>query len=555
MPRTRRFLVSIMGFALVASAAGVFVFSGRAAELLSLLRGPTGDFRAVLAELDRAVLKAEPSPGSAEALIPLLDAAERRALSVEEGLSVLKRRRALVARGAPEARLADFRASYAEAAVALAARFPHAESAAAVAAEALLAAGQAARAADYALRLSDPRFGAVAAAVLVASRRLSLPDGLPPNADESLLAAASAYAPDSDAASCLLADAALARLIRGDGISALALLRERKGSAASASTETAAVRLRAELEYDFGDARSAAALFSQDGSALASLRRADAATLVGDIDEAREAWKSVAAASADPGLAGIALYDLAAVPSLGTADPAEVRAEEHSYLERLLALEPGNVAASIRLSRLLGARGEAVLAAAMLVKNDGLLELERVRRAAEGAGRERTVASLWLLMNGRPDDWRIARWSAWYMETYRATDDVARVLRAAERAAFRAAWVDFHASLRAAREGKLDDAEAGFLRAAAADGDWRLAADLAVLAEARGSMRTALEHYETATSLAEGADDRSILQVRVARCLEALGKEREARRVLAYALELDPQNRTARVELQRLGGY
>ena len=548
-PRTRRFLVSIMGFALVASAAGVFIFSGRAAELLALLRGPAGDFRSALAELDRAVPQAEPSAEAAERLTGLLDAAERRALSVGEGLSVLKRRRALAGR------FSGFRSSYAEAAVSLAARFPHAESAAAVAAEALLAAGEASRAADYALRLTDPRFGAIAAAVLIESRRLSNPEGLGADADAAFLSAASVYAPGGEAADALLADAAIARLLRGDGAAALALVRGRSGSGTSTPTGGTAARLRAELEYDFGDARAAAAFFSLDGGAVASLRRADAATLAGDLEEAREAWKAVVAATADPELASIALYDLASVGAPGIAGTAEAQAEERAYLGRLLALDPGHVAGAIRLSRLLGAEGGAVLAAAIRRKGDGLLELEAVRRAAGDAGSARTVGSLWMLMNARPDDWRIARWSAWYMETYGATEDVALVLRAAERAAFRAPWVDFHAALRAAREGRLEEAEAGFLRAGAVDGDWRLAADLAVLAEARGSARIALEQYEIAASLAKAGRDRSALQVRVARCMEALGKEREARRVLAYALELDPQNRTARVELKRLGGY
>jgi hypothetical protein len=47
-------------------------------------------------------------------------------------------------------------------------------------------------------------------------------------------------------------------------------------------------------------------------------------------------------------------------------------------------------------------------------------------------------------------------------------------------------------------------------------------------------------------------EDAARVQVRIARCLRGLGREAESRRVLDYALDLDPDNLDAALEKRRL---
>jgi tetratricopeptide (TPR) repeat protein len=44
----------------------------------------------------------------------------------------------------------------------------------------------------------------------------------------------------------------------------------------------------------------------------------------------------------------------------------------------------------------------------------------------------------------------------------------------------------------------------------------------------------------------------SRIQVRIAYCLKSLGRIEESRRALQYAIDLNPDNLTARMELDRL---
>jgi hypothetical protein len=46
--------------------------------------------------------------------------------------------------------------------------------------------------------------------------------------------------------------------------------------------------------------------------------------------------------------------------------------------------------------------------------------------------------------------------------------------------------------------------------------------------------------------------DAARVQIRIARCLRSLGREAESRRVLDYALDIDPDNLEAALEKRRL---
>jgi tetratricopeptide (TPR) repeat protein len=83
-------------------------------------------------------------------------------------------------------------------------------------------------------------------------------------------------------------------------------------------------------------------------------------------------------------------------------------------------------------------------------------------------------------------------------------------------------------------------------------GDWRIPANIARAMESRRSVSTALDYYQRAAALADTRQNLSVIQLRISRCLETLGRFEESRRALEYALELDPENYNVRTEIWRL---
>jgi tetratricopeptide (TPR) repeat protein len=81
---------------------------------------------------------------------------------------------------------------------------------------------------------------------------------------------------------------------------------------------------------------------------------------------------------------------------------------------------------------------------------------------------------------------------------------------------------------------------------------WIYNANLGRLSEGRRSFSAALDYYESAAAQAADRGAASQVQLRIGRCLRALGRARESRRAVEYALELDPDNINARFELRLL---
>jgi tetratricopeptide (TPR) repeat protein len=133
--------------------------------------------------------------------------------------------------------------------------------------------------------------------------------------------------------------------------------------------------------------------------------------------------------------------------------------------------------------------------------------------------------------------------------------ETAIVLRAAARHNFTGQWIHLHNALRLIREGSLDDAEALFEAIAATGEYWEASANLGRILESRLAPSQAIAHYEKAASAVMAAgrlNDASRIQVRIAHCLKTMGRLSDSRRVLEYALELNPDNLNARLELSRL---
>jgi tetratricopeptide (TPR) repeat protein len=530
-----------------------------------LLGGNTGkehgdDFYRLLREYDRAEGNGGiPAGPETERLDRELDRLERKAGSVETWLSVLKRRRHL-------ARL-DPRYSAACRQSALRARlaYPYSEPLAVFAAAALVRDSAITREAETELRamlplLAGGRFSAARLGLHVLLGDFKNPavatERLPPD-----LAASAGIALAPAEAAALTADLAMVRLIQGDSAGAAAAV---QGGLAAASPPPELLGFAAEFFYDFGDLPRSAELFSRMPGDAALLRQADALWLAGYAGSARTIWSMLATdgetGESDPGAGTRSLYNLAL--------SAENRAGAAALLERLAAAgpeTPGREAGRIRYSRLLDApRAVALLESAA---PSALTGLEILRRRTELAGTGRLVTETWLLVGRYPQEEELYRWAAWFFDRQRSYAESALLLKTAARHGFDGRWAAFHRALQLLRDGGLDAAESAF---AAIPGDWAAAANLGRIGEAKGAPARALEWYETAAAALTGnsagepgdwdqtetprrRETASRIQYRIALCLRALGRAGESRRALEYALDLNPDNLSARLELGRLG--
>ena len=224
------------------------------------------------------------------------------------------------------------------------------------------------------------------------------------------------------------------------------------------------------------------------------------------------------------------------------------------YLERLIAGNAGYgsrelILGIIGYTRLLEApRAMAVLEETD--KNNGLLDLELYRRRMESWTVDRALAETWLLVNRHPQDERIYQWAAYFFDRQRQYGETALLLREAGYNQLGGPWISLHEGLRLIREGDIEGGET--LLNSIPMYTWQVPANIARALEARRSASAALKHYEIAASMVTQPKDAAKIQLRIARCLRALGRDRELRRVLQYALDLDGENLNARLELHRL---
>jgi tetratricopeptide (TPR) repeat protein len=120
----------------------------------------------------------------------------------------------------------------------------------------------------------------------------------------------------------------------------------------------------------------------------------------------------------------------------------------------------------------------------------------------------------------------------------------------AERHGMNGSWMRIHGALNNLAAGSMDAAEEQ-LRGAAEE-SWQVNANLGRILETRRSPRAALDCYEKASETVTDAVQAARIQIRIASCLRTLGRADESRRVLEYALDLNPDDLNARLELSRL---
>jgi tetratricopeptide (TPR) repeat protein len=493
----------------------------------------------LLREYDKMIAGLADFRGGIGALDKELDRLEKKTLSVESWLSVLKRRRNL-ARIYPPSTEA-YRRSTERAAKA----YPWSQPLAALAAAAIIKdraldnkAEKEARALLHAL--SDPVFNDLLLGFHVVLGDFNTPER----------AAALPAGLVSDGTEEITFDLALLKILNNDARGAAADIQTALNS--NAPHSGAFLRFAAEYYYDFGDLGRSAELFSRIETEDALLRQADALWLAGFAESARSIWLFLA--EMPPPLSeanSLSLYNMAASAKSGN--------EALAFLEKL-AKASASVADSrqyglIRYSRLLD--DEKAVAALESVEQlkpaeHPFLDLEIHKRGASQRPLGRQLAETWLLLDRHPDNISLYNWAGWFIFYQRFYDEASVLLRRAGQNRLAGQWAQLYTAAYLMQEGALDAAE-GVLRGitGACNGEnaeWPAFANLGLILELKRSPARALEQYGLAAAKPDNPQTASRIQLRIARSLALLGRQSEALAALNLALELDPENLSARLE-------
>ncbi|MDR0586173.1 MAG: hypothetical protein LBG26_02935 [Treponema sp.] len=565
--------VCIFGLIIALILVGLVVFFSRYGNVpifSPFLRGTS--FSRALEEYDRETAE---NPGlSLGRRLSLLNSLEKKALDTENHLSVLKRRRALTGTDAKEAFV-----SYAEGAERAGKLYPYSGQIAALRAESIIllpesgipGGNEREKITELTALMGEGALDELALAFSVYSGAMGDPATarlLPAELFPLLCTAAKGEERER-----YLVNAAIRILLDGNVSEAL--------SQVNALFVRAPLRdetwlFGAEFFYDHGNFVRSAELFSHFTDDRGIARQADALWLAGFAESAETLWK-MAGVDGRPGDArSRSLYNLAAI----SVSPDEQQIWLEMLFQDELVYEPGHVFALIRFSRL-APLDRALAILERTDRSEGLFDLELLRRESEAWSIDKTVAETWVLVNNHPGDSRLYQWAAWYFDFQRRYGETALLLAQVERSGVKEPWLDLHKAFALIRENKLPEAEK-LLHAVAERGDygrfWQIPADLALILDLRRNPREALELYEIAAGLQAGAaarlrseraaetgpapglkdelkdelKDAARVQTRIARCLRSLGREAESRRVLDYALDLDPDNLEAALEKRRL---
>jgi len=483
-----------------------------------------------------------------------LDRIEKKAISVESWLSVLKRRRALARIHPPS--MENYRISVNSAAKA----YPMSQPVAAIAAAALIKDTAVNMETEESLRSLLPLFSDTALNTLALSLHVILGDFKNPETSKVI-----PYYVFSDGTESITINLAIMKILRGD-IPAAASDIQTILHSPSPFTET--LRFAAEFYYDFGDLERSAEIFSHIDDEKARIREADALYLAGFRDSARSIWYMLANNNMPNGRS---LYNLGV-----TAKESEEAAAWYKKLVDLNITNADNLPAPdvrqfglIRYSRTL----DFPQAIEALEKTEGLdphlhpfIDLELCKRQSSGRELGRQFADTWLLLDRHSENEYLYRWASWLFLFQRNYGELSILLdridhfqndHLNEHLQYEQPWAKTIKAIQMMFDGNLEAAEETLrsipLEDAQTQGiQWLIYANLGRIMETQRSHGRALEQYELAAYKTENPQTRAKIILRIARCLSILGRPEEARRALEYALDLDPGNLSARLELDRL---
>ena len=339
-------------------------------------------------------------------------------------------------------------------------------------------------------------------------------------------------------------DLAVIKILRSDFQGAAAEIQGLLGLSRRPSENS--LRFAAEYHYDFGDLRRAAELFSHIEDDEALLRQADALYLAGYTGSARSIWSMLEETKNEN-----SLYNLAVT--------AQTLDEAASYFEKLVNADSSAVKDSlqfglIRYSRLLD-YPQAMNVLKRVEKNKlafPYIDLELCRRDSFLQERGRQLAEAWLLLDRHPENEDLYHWAAWQMFFQRYFEEAEILLKRTETLQFSGNWLPVYKAVYLMEDGDIDTAEKLLRSASGEDAQWHVYANLGRILEAQRSASRALEQYEKADAMTENPKIASRILLRIARCHSALGRPTETILALQYAVDLDPDNHSARLELDRL---
>jgi len=316
----------------------------------------------------------------------------------------------------------------------------------------------------------------------------------------------------------------------------------------SSSPSANFIRFAAEYNYDLGDIRRSAVLFSRLEGDWAVGRQADCLFLAGYPQSARSLWLILSSIPDER-----SLYNLAV-----TTDNEK---EASSYLKKIIDIDSVSFANSrqfalIRYSRFL----PSAQAVAVLEKTDKLnpsafpfIDLEICRRKIESQHPARKVAETWMLLDRHFQDEDLYLWASWLMTFQREYDELNILLKRHVSDSYQSSeWAEFYKSIQLMHDGEIDTALNLLQSIPEESAGWFVYANRGRILEAQRSFSIALGQYSLAIEKRPENKIASKIQYNIARCLIALAHPADARIALENALLLDPDNLTARLEYERL---
>ncbi|WP_461252782.1 hypothetical protein, partial [Treponema sp. R8-4-B8] len=367
-----------------------------------------------------------------------LDKLEKKAISVESWLSILKRRRILAKNHQPSEEI--YRSSINKALKA----YPKSEPVIAVAAAALIKNSAVTREIDSQLRdwlpfITDPSYNELRLSLHVLLGDFNSPRKahlLP----ENLFA---------DGTESVAVNLAILKVLRADYHGAASDIQTLLNSEPSLPT----IRFAAEYNYDFGDLLRSAELFALLNTNDAMLRQADALYLAGFPQNAMSIWLILANIQNE-----LSLYNLAV-----TSEDGDLAA---GYLEQLVNIE-SSVSDSrqfgiIRYSRLFdNAKALALLRSDKnFSPNDyPYIDLETCKRLIQGQNPGFQIAQAWLLLERHEKNRDLYQWACRLFFFQRGYDEALILLNRIDQLQINEKWVDVYKALYLMVKGKLDAAE------------------------------------------------------------------------------------------------
>ncbi|MDR2543418.1 MAG: hypothetical protein LBC80_08240 [Treponema sp.] len=356
------------------------------------------------------------------------------------------------------------------------------------------------------------------------------------------------------------------KILRNDFLGAQTDIQTMLNSSETISNDV--LRFAAEYTFDFGSLIRSAEIFSQIGDKKAAVREADALYLAGFHENAKIIWNILAQTELNGNEANTAYFENTLYNLAFLAQEQNRQTDAVHFLETLVNNASSNsnshIFGLIRYSRLFDlSRANVILQTNISLSpfNSPYIDLEINKRHRESWGLDRRIAETWLLLDRHDENENLHEWAAWHFFFQRRFDEIPIFIDRLGRQNFHGSWIDIYRALHLMNEGSLSIAEDILLRIAANDAafnaNWPVHANLGRIYDEQRSVSRAFTQYELAASKIQSSTPQnpktaSRIQHRIAKCFINLGRSSEAIRVLLYALDLDPENMGAQLELDRL---